>query len=238
MRREYPKVRGPGRAIFLTLLALAAIGVGVDAGARNIAEARLASSVQSALGLPDRPDIQLQGFPFLLQVARGRLAALEVGLREVEAEGLILDRVTMSFEELTFDRFSLLRGAGTVSVSSGSAQAVVTEDDLSTYLQEQGTPVRVRLGGPGIRVSTRISTGQQTTTATAEGGVRVEEGRLVFSPEEVEVEGTVGVPAAALAFDIALPDLVSGIRYESVLVNDGIAAVEADLVDTELTLEG
>ena len=238
MRREYPKVRGPGRTIFTVLAVLAVIGVGLDAGARAVAEARLASSVQNALGLPNEPDIELQGFPFLLQVARGRLEALEVQLEDVDAEGLNLDRVTLSFEELTFDRVALLQGSGTVSVSSGSAQAVVTEDDLSTYLQGEGTPVRVRLDGPGIRVTTRISTGEQTTTATAEGPVRVEDGRLVFSPDQVEVEGSVGVPAAALAFDVVLPDLVPGIRYGSVLVNDGIAAIEADLAQTELGLGG
>jgi hypothetical protein len=237
VRREYPKVRGPGRTIFMVLAVLAVIGVGLDAGARAVAEARLASSVQSALDLPDRPDIELQGFPFLLQVARGRLEALEVELDDVDADGLNLDRVTLSFEELTFDRAVLLRGSGNVSVSSGGAQAVVTEDDLSTYLQEGGTPVRVRLDGPGIRVSTRISTGEQTTSATAVGTVRVEEGHLVFAPEDVEVEGTVGVPPAALAFDIVLPQLVPGIRYESVLVNDGIAAIEANLDQTELRLD-
>ncbi len=236
MRREYPKVRGPGRAIVIVLLVLAAIGIGVDAGARAVAESRLASSVQAALDLPEEPDIELQGFPFLLQVARGRLEALEVQLDDVDAEGLNLDHVTLSFEELTFDRVALLRGSGTVSVSSGSAQAVVTEDDLSTYLQEEGTPVRVRLDGPDIRVTTRISTGEQTTTATAQGPVRVEDGRLVFSPDQVKVEGSVGVPAAALAFDVVLPDLVPGIRYGSVLVNDGIAAIEADLDQTELGL--
>jgi LmeA-like phospholipid-binding len=238
VRREYPKVRGPGRTILLVLVVLGVIAVGVDAGARAVAEARLASSVQNALNLPDRPDIELQGFPFLLQVARGRLEALEVELDDVDAEGLNLDRVTLSFEELTFDRVILLRGTGTVSVSSGSAQAVVTEDDLSAYLQEEGTPVLVKLDGPGIRVSTRINTGGETTSATAAGAVRVEDGRLVFSPDEVEVEGTIGVPAAALAFDVTLPDLVPGIRYESVLVNDGIAAIEANLEETELRLGG
>ena len=237
MRREYPKVRGPGRWLVMIVLVLVVVGVGVDAGARAVAEARLASSVRTALGLPDEPDIELEGFPFLLQVVRGRVDALDVELRDVDAEGLTLDRLTLSFEELAFDPGTLLRGGGSVSVSSGSAQAVVTEDALSTYLQDQGTPVLVRLDGPGIRVSTRISTGQETTSATAEGPVRVEEGRLVFSPDQVEVEGSVGVPAAALAFDVTLPALVPGIRYESVLVNEGIAAIEGDLGDTSLVLE-
>jgi hypothetical protein len=139
-----------------------------------------------------------------------------------------------SFEDLVFDGAALVRGSGGITSGGGGAQAVVTEDALSTYLQEQGTPVLVRLPGPGIRVSTRVNAGNETTTATAVGRIQVEGGSLVFSPDDVEVEGSVGVPAAALAFEVPLPDLISGITYESVIVNDGVAAIEASLEGAEL----
>jgi hypothetical protein len=220
----------------ITLLALAAVGVGADFGARALAEARLASSVQDSLGLAQRPDIELEGFPFLLQAARGRLESASVELRDVEVEGMPLQSVTLSFENLVFDGVALVSGSGTVASRGGSAQAVLTEDALSGYLQDQGTPVEVRLRGPDILVSTRISTGAQTTTATAEGPVQVEAGRLVFSPEDVQIEGSVGVPAAALAFAVPLPDLVPGITYRGVLIHDGLAAIEASLAGAELDL--
>lgn len=238
MRREYPKVHGWGRRILVTLIVLGAGGVGADIGARAIVETRLASSIQGSLGLPERPEIELGGFPFLLQVARGRLEGLSLELRDVDAEGLLLDRVTLSLEELVFDRVALLGGSGSVSARGGRAEAIVTQDALSTYLQDHGTPVLVRLSGPGIRVSTRISTGSQTTTATAEGPVRVEAGSLVFSPDRVDVEGSVGVPAAALAFDVVLPELVPGIRYHTVLVHDGMAAIQASLEGARLDIGG
>jgi len=229
-------VPGPGRPILITLLVLAAIGLGADFGARAIAEARLASSVQTSLGLPQRPDIELEGFPFLLQAARGRLEAASVELRDVEAKGLALESVTLSFEDLVFDGVALVSGSGTVASRGGTAQVTLTQDALSGYLQDQGTPVEVRLRGPDIRVTTRINTGAGTTTATAEGPVRVESGRLVFSPEDVQIEGSVGVPAAALAFDVPLPDLVPGIVYQRVLIQDGVAAIEASLAGAELDL--
>ena len=157
-------------------------------------------------------------------------------LRDVEAEGMALEHVTLSFEDLVFDGVALVSGSGTVASSGGTAQVVLTEDALSGYLQEQGTPVEVRLRGPDIRVATRIDIGAGTTTATAEGPVRVESGRLVFSPEDVQIEGSVGVPAAALAFDVPIPELVPGIVYQRVLIQDGVAAIEASLAGAELDL--
>ena len=236
MRREYPKVSGRGRGLLIALGVIAALAIGADAGARAVAEARLAASVEETFRLPRRPDIELEGFPFLLQVARGRLDHLSVDLEDVTVEGLTFDRVTLDIEDLAFDRVELLRGSGTVAVGEGSGQAVLTQAALSDYLQDRGTPVLVRFTGPDVRVSTRIDTGAETTTATAQGPVRVEGGRLLFSPEHVEIEGTVGVPAAALAFDVALPDLVPGLRYESVLVTEGVAAIEAGLEGARLQL--
>lgn len=236
MRREYPKVPGPGRRILITLLVLAVVGIGADAGARAMAESRLASSVQSSLGLDQKPDIQLQGFPFLLQVARGRLEAISVEVEDVDVEGLPLERITLDLDDLSFDLGALLSGSGAAEARTGSAQAVITEDQLSRYLQDSGTPVLVKLPGPGIRVSTRISTGTDTTTATAEGVIQVDAGRLVFAPDRVDVQGSVGVPAAALAFEIPLPELVPGIRYERVMVHEGIAAIEASLDGARLEL--
>lgn len=236
MRREYPRVPGPGRPILITLIVVAVLALGADFGTRALAEARLASSVQTSLGLPQRPDIELEGFPFLLQAARGRIDSLSLEVKDVETGGIPLESVTLNFEELEFDGAALVSGSGTVSSRGGTAQAVVSQDSLSRYLQDQGTPVEVRLRGPGIRVSTRINTGGETTTASAEGEVGVEGGRLVFSPKNVQIEGSVGVPAAALAFDVPLPDLVPGLNYQSVLVHDGVAAIEASLAGAELEL--
>jgi hypothetical protein len=236
VRREYPKVSGRGRRTVVTLLVLGAVVAAADFGTRALAEARLAAGMRDSLGLAEAPELELAGFPFLLQVARGRLERVSMDLPDVTLDGLRFDRVTLSLEDLDFDGLELLGGAGEVAVGGGRAEAVLSQDTVSAYLQDRGTPVLVRLPGPGVRVSTRISHGGDTTTATAEGRIGVEEATLVFSPDRVDIEGSVGVPAAALAFEVPLPDVVRGMRYETVSVHDGIAAIEASVDEARLDL--
>ena len=239
MRREYPSVPGPGRAIVVTLFVLALLAVGADFGLRLLAESRLATAAQSLYGLPERPDLALRGFPFLLQVARSRFEEVAVEVEDVELEGLAFDRVTLTLEDATFPRESLLSGIGVVTSSGGHAEVVIGEEAISAYLQEEvGVAVRVRFAGPGVRVSTRVSVGGETTTASAGGRVRVEGDALLFEPGAVEVEGSIGVPAAALAFEAPLPEVVPGVTYERVVVEEGVARVQATLAGAQLELSG
>ena len=239
MRREYPSVPGPGRAILVTLVVLALLALGADVGLRFLAESRLSAAAQDLYALPERPDLDLRGFPFLLQVARSRFEEVAVEVEDVRLEGLDFDRVTLTLEDATFPREALFSGTGVVTSSGGHAEVVIGEDAMSTYLQEQvGAAVRVRFAGPGIRVSTRVSVGGVTTTASAGGRVRLEDGALIFSPESVEVDGSIGVPAAALAFEAPLPDVVPGVTYERVVVDEGVARVEATLAGAQLELSG
>ena len=238
MRREYPRVPGPGRAILVTLLVLGLLAAGADFGVRFWTEARIAAGVQDALDLPERPELDLRGFPFLLQYARGRFDQVGVDVEDVEAEGLLIDRVALTFEDVTFDRVTLLRGTGTVTSAGGFGEAVLSEEEVSSYLQEREIPVRVRFVGPDIRVSTRISVGGATTTASADGTLSLEGGTLVFAPEGVEIEGSIGVPAAALSFEVPIPEVVDGLTYERVRVEEGTAVVEASLAGAQIELEG
>ncbi|MDQ4005456.1 MAG: DUF2993 domain-containing protein [Actinomycetota bacterium] len=236
MRREYPRVPGPGRAIAVTLVVLVALAVGADFGVRLYTEARLASSAQASLGLPQRPDLDLRGFPFLLQFARGRFDRIGVQADDVQVEGLVIDRIDLTFEDVVFDRRALIGGGGTITSGEGTGEAELGEDAVSRYLQDHDVPVRVRFIGPGIRVSTKISFDGATTTASSEGPLRLEGGALVFEPDDVSVEGSVGVPAAALSFELPLPEVVAGIAYEAVSVEEGIAVVQASLAGAQIEI--
>ena len=238
MRREYPRVPGPGRAIAVTLIVLVLLTVGADFALRLVAEARLADSVQASLGLPQRPDLDLRGFPFLLQFARGRFERVGVQADGVESEGLVIDRVDLTFEDVVFDRRSLFGGGGSITAGQGTGEALLSEDAVSTYLQDNDVPVRVRFLGPGIRVSTTISFDGATTTASSDGRLTLESNSLVFTAQDVQVEGSVGVPAAALSFELPLPEVVSGIAYESVSVEEGSAVVEASLAGAQIEVIG
>ncbi len=229
---------GPGRAIAITLVVLVALAVGADFALRLIAEARLADSAQASLGLPQRPDLDLRGFPFLLQFARGRFERVGVQADDVESEDLVIDRVDLTFEDVVFDRASIFGGGGTITAAGGTGRAELGEDAVSAYLQDHDVPVRVRFLGPEIRVSTKISFDGSTTTASSDGRLELEGDSLVFSAQDVQVEGSVGVPAAALSFELPLPEVVNGIAYESVSVEEGVAVVEASLAGAQIDVIG
>ena len=229
---------GPGRAIAVTLVVLLVLVVGADFGLRLVAETRLADSAQASLGLPQRPDMDLRGFPFLLQFARGRFERVGVQADGVESEGLEIDRIDLTLEDVVFDRGSLFGGGGIITSSEGTGTAELGEEAVSSYLQDHDVPVRVRFLGPGIRVSTTISFDGSTTTASSEGRLELEGDALVVRAEDVSVEGSVGVPAAALSFELPLPEVVNGITYRSVSVEEGTALVEAGLAGAQIEVIG
>ncbi|MEJ2886511.1 LmeA family phospholipid-binding protein [Actinomycetospora aeridis] len=66
------------RGCLISLLVLVAVLVGVDFGARWIAEDRVAVALQDALSLPAEPDVSVRGFPFVTQALSGRFD--DVGL--------------------------------------------------------------------------------------------------------------------------------------------------------------
>ncbi|MHC1563281.1 LmeA family phospholipid-binding protein [Actinomycetospora sp. C-140] len=60
------------RGCLISLLVVVAVVVGIDFGARWIAEDRVAAALQDSLSLPSEPDVDIRGFPFLTQALAGR----------------------------------------------------------------------------------------------------------------------------------------------------------------------
>lgn len=227
---------GPGRVILFTLLALTALFIGGDIALRAYVEGRVSGAVQASLGLPVRPDLDLEGFPFSLSFFRGRFDHVEVTVTDVELEGLRLDRVTLRLADVRFEPGEMLRGAARIRSRGGTGEAEMSEQALTAFVQEHDAPVDVRLLGPSVRVSTRVIVGQEETTASATGPLGLDGGALVFDPQEVDLEGSVGIPAQALAFAVDLPELVPGLTYEGVTVSEGAATLKASLAGARLEL--
>lgn len=233
VRREPRRGRGIGTAIFIVLVVLAVLAVGLDFGLRFWAQRWLSSRLEQELELQHRPEVSLGGFPFLVQVARARFSRVTIELRDVPADGLTIQRVKLSLSEVGFARGDLVTaGEGAFHVGSGTGEAVVAEEALDRYLGEQGIPVDVELRGPGIRASSTIQVGGQEATASAVGGLSLEDGALVFEPRRVRVEGSFGVPPAALAFRLDLPRPFEGVRYREANVRTGELALQVVVRDS------
>lgn len=236
-RGDVPRRRGPGGAILATLLVLLLLAVAVDVGLRLVAERWLEDRLQETLTLRARPDLDIGGFPFLVQFARSEIEEVDLTLRDLRVGGLHLDEVTIGLRNVLFDRSDVLAGRpGSVRVRRGAASVEIDEPTLNEVLRDRGVPVTLELLGPRVRATSRIEVGAGRVTATAEGAVDLEGSALVFEPDEVSVDGGADVPPGALAFRVDLPPLFRGLRYEDVAVRDAVLALRARLDDTVLDL--
>jgi hypothetical protein len=59
------------RGLLIALVVIVAVLVGVDFAARWVAEDRVGAALQSSLDLPQPPDVDIRGFPFLTQALDG-----------------------------------------------------------------------------------------------------------------------------------------------------------------------
>ena len=230
VRREVPRPRGPGRAIAITLLVLVAILVAADFGLRFLAERWLEGRVQQTLSLRSRPDLDIGGFPFLAEFAAGEFDRVEAQLEGFRAGGLLLDRVTIGLQDVRFDRWDIVTGReGRIQVRQGTGSVEIGETSFNRLLRDEGVPVSVQFLGPRVRASARIEVGGAEATATTTGLIRLDGRTLSFEPGEVEVDGSFGVPPAALRFSVELPVLFEGMVYRGVEIREAVLEVTADL---------
>jgi hypothetical protein len=228
VRRPAPTPRsGMARKLAVSAVVIAILLVGADLGLRAWAEGWVAGRVAQSMGLSRDPRIELHGFPFLVQFARGRFDRVELDADELLVEGLMIESARLDLEQVRFARSQLLaRGSGAIRARRGSGEVVVTDRALSALVQAEGVPVEVEFLGPKIRVSTTLRIDEQELDASATGRLRFEEGAVSFSPDRVTVGGPFTVPADTVAFEVPLPELLPGVRYQGVRVGSGRATLE------------
>lgn len=111
-----------------TLVVLAILLVIIDRAADLAAERIAGRQLQSSESLRSRPDVAIDGFPFLTQFASGRYAHVRVTAHDVptgtSSSALVLSRVRLDFHTVTssrdFSRFHARRASAQATVSYAS----------------------------------------------------------------------------------------------------------------------
>lgn len=108
--------------VIVLLLALLAVG---DRVADQMVEQRSAQNVQTSLGLASPPQLDITGFPFLTQVARGRL-----DLVRLNAHDLVVAQQgkTYNFSTAELDLHQVQLDADRRPISAGQLKGSVTAD--------------------------------------------------------------------------------------------------------------
>jgi hypothetical protein len=183
---------------------------GADRLARWGAESVLARAVQEQTGVLDRPTVDVQGGPVLLQALQGRFDDVEVGIGvlpsgplRVEDYSADLDTVYLSFHDL------LDGNTARVHVERATEAAFLTYDDLDRYLRFAGRNLHVEAAEDGLlRVRGTVDLLGEDRTVSALVRVDTEDAALVLRPTRLEAaEPLDGLPGVLVTqrFTVRVP---------------------------------
>jgi len=209
-RRRGSDAARSGLALLVVAVLVAALLVVGDRAAAYVAENRVGQSLQTRLGTPARPAVDIEGFPFLTQVLRRSLDSVRIsadGVRTDEEEAELAHADLRLRDVTSADRFRTFTAEQvdgnatidypTVQQLTGQALSYAREGrvQLTTQTQLLGVPVTARVVGRPV-----VDVAAQT---------------LSLAEPELRVAG-VDVPEStsqALLDTLVKPVPISGIPY-------------------------
>ena len=222
--RRRRRGRGVGATLLILLALLVAAAVIGDRVAKSYAQDRIAQQVQTQAALAAKPSVNIEGFPFLTQVAAHSLRKVDISARNVP-EG----KITISSVHATASGIHLTSGFNGATIDQVNGTALITFASLEAAAGTNGVTLAADPGGgPG---SISVSAGPLTTKAKV----------TLTSPTEVnvKVEGFSG-PLGSLigqlpGYVIHIPTLPAGLKVNSVSVTSQGVVLTAAAQHTTLS---
>jgi LmeA-like phospholipid-binding len=158
----------------IVLIALAiVIGLLVlgDSAARHYEESQVANSIKTSLSLPAKPDVSLHGFPFILELAHGKISSATLAADKIPAGSVTFSNIHLLLHHLRFSIDQLLTGKlEKIHAAGGLGDASITTASANAFLRAHGAPFQVSFEGgrtvakvgplsAGVNVSMKISNG-------------------------------------------------------------------------------
>src|SRR5262249_25743291 len=209
---------------WITLLVIVLVLVGGDRAAKAYAEDRMASQVQSSLALSGKPNVTIQGFPFLTQAVARTFNTVDVNASNETAR----PGGQLEIASLTATLHGMhIHGTNSATVDQFTASALVT---FTALAHAGGIPQGITLApaGPNQLKATVDILGfsSDATAKVTQGG-------------DVKITDFGGVPADVLGsltdFTFSIPKLPAGVKIQSVSVTQQGLRVTATGQNTTLS---
>ena len=227
--------------IIRRLIFIAAVPVllffGASAVVEAFAESQLADGMRRTLSLNERPDVQIEAFPFLLRVVQGRIPRVRVDASTIVIEELEIRQLSLDLEGVEASLGALVRwNRFDLTVDHGDGSVRVAERSINAYLARKKEDVLVTLREDGtVAVTAEEVIGGRRRRFVATGHLTLGGRTLSFRPDAVTMDGR-PVPAALrgrarreTSVSVDLPMLPAGIVPGEVLVTKGELSLVANL---------
>jgi hypothetical protein len=193
------------RIVLIVVVILGGLFVAADRLAVNFAEGEAADKLKTTENLSATPDVSINGFPFLTQVAGGELDDVEVGIDSYEAaagdgENIRIDDLTAHMKGVEFSS-----DFGSATAASATGTATIAYDELLKAAKSEPTEV-----APGV---TARVVSLASTVAVKGDTVEVRTDSL---PELAGFDLAEESVREITDFQQAIDDLPGGIRLDKV----------------------
>ena len=203
----------------VTIVVIVAVLLGLDFGARAVAESIMASKIQQQ-GLQNKPSVSIGGFPFLTQVAGRDLRQVTVSAADVPAGPLTLTTINAAGTGIRLNSYTF--SSGTIGNLSGTA--VISFSSLASTITAQVGPLGSLLNGAGLRLTdagpdeVRATVNLVVTSGSAVWRVT----RVSGNTLNIHLVSSSGLPSSVLGsiqdVNLQIPKLPLGLTIDSVSV--------------------
>lgn len=205
--------------LVLTLVVLAVLAVAADRVIHARAESEVAEQLTSYLEVDGRPDVTIDGFPFLTQVLAGEVGSVRARAAGVVAEGTELDDVAVHARGVTL--------AQPFTAANLEVVGTLPDAELQRLVDGQGGDLglTVTTHDDGVRLSAELlGMPLEVLAQPAVVGevIQVQVVALSLAGKEVDAETLAPLLGSSpLSFDLPLPALPQGLAVVSATTQDG-----------------
>jgi hypothetical protein len=206
----------------VTVVIIVGVLLGLDFGARAVAESVLASKIQQQ-GLQSKPSVSIDGFPFLTQVASRNFSHVTISAADVPAGPVTITTIKAVATGIRLSSYAF--SSGTIGNISGTA--LISFSSLASTLTAQFGPLGALLNGTGLNLAdagpdeVRATLNLVVTSGSAVWRVT----RVNASTLNIHLVSSIGLPSSLLGsiqdLNLQIPKLPLGLTIDSVTVTPG-----------------
>jgi LmeA-like phospholipid-binding len=212
------------RRLFITVVVVVVLAVVADFAARVAAESIMATKIEQQ-GLPRKPDVSIEGFPFLTQVASRDFKQIKISTTDVPAGPVTLTSVNATGTGIRLNSYAF--SSGTIGHLSGTV--LISFASLGNTISKEVGPLGSVLNGAGLDLTAagpdevRASMNLVITSGSATWRVS----RLSGDQLNIRLVSSSGLPPSLLSsiqdITVQIPKLPLGLTIDSVAVTpDGV----------------
>lgn len=221
--------------LLIAALVLLGLLVAADRIGVAVAESAVADTVQNSQHLANRPHVDIEGFPFLTQLASGHFPKIKLSDDDVVV-GQYGRQVRLAHLTVTLHDVRTSQSFKTATADSATADALISYADLSSTLG-----AKLSYAGSGrVKAAASVLIGSKTITGDVTAAPQIAGSSLTFLSPVVTVDG-VKAPASvssALADTFGAPIALDNLPYSLTVqkLSAGPAGVQVSLSARQLTL--